>query len=967
MSNKFKVIPKGLTAKEKYDTVNNNLLLKEGRDFFVTIEELDTLLKNKPVVPAKRKELSGKDYGALTDVEKKSYNEKVKKYNREVAEYEKKEKDYRAKLKPYENLNWAWRLAGLKLAPDEINHNESFSKGIQEILSQGQKKVKFPKLLEGGGIAWLEVWPEGQKATAKIGTGLCVQAEGIPKIIRTKWTDFDYNPLDDVTLGFMSEVILHVYATGMYGQDIEVHLIDRDLFDPNNELEISDAANPVSDKNFFTHQVDILKIKEIDTVGNGVTDILLKTEQSYPSKVVESEQYVQKIEIQVLIEKGWQNTDGNNLKIFPAIKSLKTGDYFKDFQRNYLNVSSKSEKREVVAEITNKAVMVGAVETNVANFLPCRFDTAKLDDTVVFDSGNIYHRGKNTLDIEVIAGKKESHLIDFAFRTKECEHKPEKHTNKELVILDIPKDYELKIDASSEAEHKVKKEEKVLVKSESSGSTSFMGVKNTQKAAVASEKGIVTIRQKQIEFDTFYNYDIPQDANALITFYKAMQYFWLPNLSPDKIKYIKAVASTCAFKENINIAIYPDIKWTLKFGFNVKKEDIEKLNRNGGTFAPLKTFEDKAKEADEADFKYNKNNTREVNRENRKRKKTLDKTIKEYTKAYDLKPKAKEAAPEEKGTSFQKLLEILKRITVSLEEEHYGGDIKNELTEEFVKQFYEQIDPIIELAGSALGIVEGDFDEKGYTPEQEKSIDGLMAKLKRKPVEYEMLYPKLSFAGSWFYEQIDAKKYPELSGRQGLGVDLIFKAAPLIGVSIKWDLLELLCRRHPIAYAILKAIDSLLYVLGDDESAIKCDFTVSGQVDTTIDLQLNCLAGFKDFNVKGKNAIAAKIELKINLNNSYRVMKYEVIAKRGFGTSAEIGLGIFDLYGIDNSGIYGQKILEFEGVKISYSATGELNLNKKNGNKKKSLLTVGGSIDGEIVLLNQKIETPKIYFNKIIS
>lgn len=251
MSNKFKVIPKGLTAKEKYDAVNNNLVLKEGRDFFVTIKELETLVKNKPVAPAKIKGLSDKDYGALTNVEKKSYNEKVKKYNIEVAEYEKKEKDYGIKLKPYENLNWAWRLAGLKLAPDELTHNESFSKGIQEILLQGQKKVKFPKLLEGGGIAWLEVWPEGQKATAKIGTGLCVQAEGIPKIVRTKWTDFDYNPLDNVTVGFMSEVILHVYATGMYGQDIEVHLIDRDLFDPNNELEISDAANPVSDKKFF--------------------------------------------------------------------------------------------------------------------------------------------------------------------------------------------------------------------------------------------------------------------------------------------------------------------------------------------------------------------------------------------------------------------------------------------------------------------------------------------------------------------------------------------------------------------------------------------------------------------------------------------------------------------------------------------------------------------------------------------
>ena len=40
MSNKFKIIPKGLTEKEKkerYDPINNNLRLKETGNFFVSI------------------------------------------------------------------------------------------------------------------------------------------------------------------------------------------------------------------------------------------------------------------------------------------------------------------------------------------------------------------------------------------------------------------------------------------------------------------------------------------------------------------------------------------------------------------------------------------------------------------------------------------------------------------------------------------------------------------------------------------------------------------------------------------------------------------------------------------------------------------------------------------------------------------------------------------------------------------
>ncbi|OXA99515.1 hypothetical protein [Flavobacterium pectinovorum] len=49
------------------------------------------------------------------------------------------------------------------------------------------------------------------------------------------------------------------------------------------------------------------------------------------------------------------------------------------------------------------------------------------------------------------------------------------------------------------------------------------------------------------------------------------KYFWLGNLEKrGKLSKIKALASTCAFQQNVNISIYPDIKWSLIFGFNVK-------------------------------------------------------------------------------------------------------------------------------------------------------------------------------------------------------------------------------------------------------------------------------------------------------------------------------------------------------------------------------------------------------------
>jgi hypothetical protein len=263
-------------------------------------------------------------------------------------------------------------------------------------------------------------------------------------------------------------------------------------------------------------------------------------------------------------------------------------------------------------------------------------------------------------------------------------------------------------------------------------------------------------------------------------------------------------------------------------------------------------------------------------------------------------------------------------------------------------------------------LLEGKHDKSNYTPEDDKNIEGLMAKLKRKPVEYEMLYPKLSCAASWFYEQIDAKQYPTLAGRQGLGVDLMLQAAPLIGVTIKWDLLELLCRRHPIAYAILKAVDALLYILADDSSAIKCDFTVTGQIDTTIDLQLNCLAGFKDFNTKGKSGLSVELLIDLKIVNSIGAFSYEVVIDREINGSVGSGLGIEDLYGVDSNGIYVQKNLIFEGIKLKGGLTAKFDINKNVKPKKKNIASIGGSLEGEITLVAHTFKTPKFYFNNLI-
>lgn len=84
--------------------------------------------------------------------------------------------------------------------------------------------------------------------------------------------------------------------------------------------------------------------------------------------------------------------------------------------------------------------------------------------------------------------------------------------------------------------------------------------------------------------------------------------------------------------------------------------------------------------------------------------------------------------------------------------------------------------------------------------------------------------------------------------------------------------------------------------------------------------------------------------------------------KRGFSVGASSGIGVTDVYGIDNEGLYLQKILEFEGIKFEFSATGIMEVKKTElDKKKKNIVSLGGEIKGEITFLNYKYESPKIH------
>ncbi|MBC5837476.1 hypothetical protein [Flavobacterium muglaense] len=986
MKKQFHIIPKDNTDRYEYDAVNNNLVLQTAGKFSVSIKELDELLKNKPAKPKQFQQPTDSEFANLTAREKIDYNVKAKKHSKEVEDYD----SFQEKIAPYQNLNWAWAVIGHKLDPNIVNHNKSFAKGIQEIEKHGHIQFPFPKLLEGGGLCWLEAWPDGEKPRAKLGSGLFVQAKGAPSIIKTVWTDFDYNPLDGVKIAFMSEVILHVYTTGMYGHDIEVHLIDRDIFDPNDELEIKD-------KKSFTRQIGIAKVEEKFLDKKITIDTLVESSATDANNQVESEEYVQKIAIQVLIDSNWKEKHGEHLEIFPAIKSIKTGTYFKGFTRNRLNVSTDkdSEVRQVVAVITNNPVLVGTVETNVADFLPCRFDSIKLDDKEIFNSTNVYHRNKKTIDIEVIAGKKESHTLDFDFQTLECDHKPNKHTNKELSILVIPENFKLKKGTGIAPEQPVK-ESYIATTVTSTKNLKYAGGANTTvKGDNKIDEGIVTVQQKQIQFDAFFNYNV--EINSYTRFFDIAKYFWLGDsfTNGSEILKIKALAQTCAFDNMpINIAIYPDIKWSILFGFNVDSEQLKSLRPSWDQDKAIKRFqwdEDKfiakqeakieaaTTEAEKQKIKdelKDRERTKELNKETSK---LFVQGAKDHYGVKDEVKKKKEAKPE-KG-KLSTLLDIMKEVEISVKAEIYGGT-ELELTSDFIKNNIElekqygdirkQLKWVVDLIkgknDTPTNQADGDTQIKQLIDNRKKTkIKGLEKALERSTQEVEIIYPKFSLGGNWQFEQVDAAKYPALAGRSGFGYQFAFVAAPLIGIDIRWHILDLLCRKHPIAYAVLAAVKTLMAALGDNPDGVKVDLWVKGQISTDIKYEGNQLAGSQEASIKGDAHITAGVDISIKIEGIKTSGKFTAVAEVGIGASGEVGFGITTTLGVDDQGVWSQSSLIFDGLKITFTAVIAGKVTKERVNKDgitEEVEIVGGESKVEVTITmgEDSLESDKYYF-----
>ncbi|MCD9856805.1 hypothetical protein LUD75_18925 [Epilithonimonas sp. JDS] len=427
--------------------------------------------------------------------------------------------------KKFADVNWVWTVAPKKLTPSDLSHNDSFSVGIKD---KGEYNIKFPKILEGGGMAYLEAFFPTAGAKGAKPFGVFVKATGVPRIVRVEWTDFNYNLLKDKVVAFNSEVLLHIYTEGLYGQEVEINLFDEDTF--------SDDELNIDKKSAFQREVNIYKVHPKEIGKPGVADTLVKADQDKTDLKVDKEQYLQKITVEVKVDYGWMKLAGKNLKIYPTVKSIKTGNYFENFSREFLEVGMNGTLYDVQKEVTNMPVLQSEIETNIAAYHPCKYlginlnvipETDKETNRTIFKENNTV--SPDLYEIPIICPDTD-HFKDYAvaldsLETKECrfDGKTNDHETKSLTVTKIPENFK-----------------------------------------VSGNDG------KTLNFKAAFNYHPGNDNIVEMTSLKMLEFIWPVSLPSDNKHSLEVRALSCRYEKTVKILAYPDVKWALDFRFGMK-------------------------------------------------------------------------------------------------------------------------------------------------------------------------------------------------------------------------------------------------------------------------------------------------------------------------------------------------------------------------------------------------------------
>ncbi|MCV9929311.1 DUF2235 domain-containing protein [Flavobacterium sp. LS1R49] len=359
MSKDLHISPKApLEAGQKWNAGINCLTLSKAGAFTVTIADIENYIDAIYSKPKRFAAVKEEVYNKMSWDSKTEYKRKFEEYNKAKETYDKNIAAERA------HIHWAWQVVGKGIKADRISHNNTLSLGISDT---NAKKILFPKLLEGGGLTWLEIFSAKNPPLGMPPHGMYIRAVGIPRVIAAEWRDHTGKLITEV-IAYGSTVYLHIYTEALYEEKIEIQLRDTKYINADLTPTPSDAdgdpiqkleAKPLTR---FTRSVGAHKYDTTTQPPTGtITDALItdKGEEQISSA------NVQKCVFPVFVEQAWLFQGGEKLEINPIVYHPKIKKTKIDLDDCVLKVSKDGVLKK--GELTgNNPMLQGEAEKDGA-------------------------------------------------------------------------------------------------------------------------------------------------------------------------------------------------------------------------------------------------------------------------------------------------------------------------------------------------------------------------------------------------------------------------------------------------------------------------------------------------------------------------------------------------------------------------------------------------------------------------
>ncbi|OXA84588.1 hypothetical protein [Flavobacterium hercynium] len=876
---------------------------------------------------------------------------------------------------------WIWNLVEQKLSFLDSDYNKFIGKGYSGGIFQ------LPTVYSGNAVAWLEPYIHGVTSpTGSPRNGLFVSGKTTPKVVGYEWREYSSGNNGAIIKGdikYGETIQLHIYTEGLYGDEIQIDLYDVQFKDedlplfekdngvyqnvPRPKKEINKENAPIS------HKTLTREVKVHDDLQDRVIDcelyILNITDEN---NIKTTKKSVQKCVVDIYVDPIWaffvnkeknnsQGTD-NSIEMKAYIYTAVNNQYLRinnTDNQPLVKILGKTNEKTALEPEGNKVVVAGTIETNIANFLPCRFSRAvgkyaRGEETVEIEIYNIQNNLNLTkLVFPLVAGIKEARK-DFTIeleglQTKECifADDPEKtHTGHVIDISKIEKLIENGKGKRSEkwraAEYKSNSvsKENPNVEAENHGSDEstitnnfkFINGISSLKAqssfkVLEEHKPFVLQPPTDEKLELQVGYDFSH-GNTISPIKGLLATLW-PNNENLAQRY-PVNLHTCCPNIPLDIMVYPDTKWTLQLAFNYDGEEFNKLRDIYHDKWKLKELEAKD------DLKKIKGQSQNLDDDEKKKRKKL-REAKAKAKKAKAKAKRKQSYRSQASHMMSKttnvgLIDCEFSLMCEFDRPHQALELSSGMPE--ITDFLKKVGDVKDLIES---IFNGKNDNttknspKGNSTTSARSKrlkDNLKLKNAKKKEKsnwsYEFIPPSVGVSVSWYADPPKDLYTPVMGTMIEGAIDL----DPLFGFEIKYDAYQLLYKiNHPAVLAVVATLDILDEALGDDFN-INLDLIITSEISGSLKGTINTAEGSKYTERLMKDdddspcKLGGKVLIKLvgDVNGNFGNTIFGFIKRTAYAKlEAEImsGISIECVTKADKDGIYIEPEIKFEGFVLS--------------------------------------------------